>query len=171
MNTFPENNGLILELADRLEKVAPDELIPYPKIQEIILKDPQDGGRYMVDSARRKLIPKGFVFSAVVGVGLKRLRASAIATDVSRDGLQRVRRAARREVRKLETISKPEFDALTSEEKNSYLTGMTMQGLIAAQLDQKRVRKVEQIVASSQKTLQLDETLKLFMTNGKGMSA
>ena len=103
---IPELSVEVQLIEARLAKTAMNEIVPYSELSAIAGKDIQSPtNRWIIYRAWNRLLrDKRMVFAAVKGVGAKRLDDSAIATAVPESTVGRIRKAARRGLRKMGTL-------------------------------------------------------------------
>ena len=150
-------------IADRLNRLDVDELVPYSELSDIIKRDVQRGGRYVMDAARRRLLrDEGKVFGAVTNEGLKRLN-DAEKVDLFNSATKRIRRKARRTSRILMSVN---YDSLTPEEQTRHNLGLSVMGVISHITDGRKVRRLEAKIAEKHAIMAARESLSLFANDG-----
>lgn len=143
-----------------LQPRDPGSMVLYKTLSELIGRNVQAAGRYALQRAVKRLLDdEGAVWVAVSGQGVKRLTDSEIvALGPSYSG--RIRRAARRGVRKLMAVQ--DFDKLTPAERmrhNALVAGL---GAIHEMSKSRNLVKLEQLAGSTQVRLPLAKTLDAF---------
>lgn len=103
-------------LVDRLREIEENEIVTYSALSALIGDDVQEGGRHYLASAREKLAKEGYVFDAVVNVGVKRLDPIGIvaATD------NYLGKSVNAVVRAKRTLHVADYERLPDEEKKRY---------------------------------------------------
>src|ERR1041385_5121012 len=103
--TNPENEIIVQKLVGALEAAPVGELVPYIVLNKLVGRDVQNGSRYLLLKAQDRAEKNcGCIFESVRSVGIKRLSA-AEAPEIGLTAIRRVRRKARRGVRRLEHIN------------------------------------------------------------------
>lgn len=109
-----------------LEKAAVGEVITYESMTHHIGRDVRGGARGNLYSARRRLVNKGFVFSAVCNQGLKRLSDAEI---VGTSEAHRVR-VVRSGTRQRHIMAQVNVEKLTAEEKAEFNARLSYLGVL-----------------------------------------
>lgn len=148
---------------ERISRCAPDEIVTYEELSEILGRDAQSSGRHNVDSARRMLL-RGeggtrMAFSAVAGVGIKRMADSELANS-GRHFMSRIRGISKRGAQTLAAVG--DFDSLPNESKIAHNAALSLLGAIAQASKEKAIQKVESAVESANEKLSFAKTLALF---------
>lgn len=139
-----------------MRAVPVGETITWAKLSETIGEDAQ-AHRAPVISARRELLKEGIVFSAVIGIGYKRLDDSGIL-ESERGTPSRMVRAARKSIRKLSLV---EPAKLTQDERTTYAVTTATIGAMALFGSRKNVAQIEQHVRDNGE-IDAKQALKLF---------
>jgi hypothetical protein len=143
----------------RLIKALPREVITYEELSKIIRKDVRKR-RWLLDTARRRALRENcFVFDTVTGVGLQccddtgRVRVGAAK-------VKTVRKAANKGIVVLATVEK--FGEMSPELQAQHNTAMAMLGIAEQFAKPSTWQKINKVVTTTQRALQLEETLELF---------
>ena len=152
-------------LVDKLQTVKVGDVIPYSALSEVISQPVQTGtGQGRLRTARNIMQREhGSVFEAVKGEGLKRMD-SAGCVRVGTSYTQRIRRAAKRGLRKLLCAN---TDELSNTEKTDYNATASHLGVLH-HLTGRRATK--QLTAAAEKTnqrLPIGKTLEAFTENNE----
>jgi hypothetical protein len=149
-------------LFERLKKLGPGEIVPYPELAEIIGRDVQRGKGYSSAlSARNMLLNESprIVIEAVAKEGLKRLTDHECAM-IGPSVINGIRRKVRKGAKKLAAVQN--FDGLTREEKVAHNTGLSMLGAIQQAVSAKAVGRIEKEVERAVQAIPVSKTLALF---------
>ena len=158
-----ENVELANKLLGELLDLAQGEQISYSDIQAIIVHDPQFGrGRAIMDSARDMAIDKNIVTGSITNWGLKRLTDSQITNSVVVSTVERVRRAAKRGIRKYHAVE--DYSGLTRDEQLRHQASVCHLGALAQAADASNITKIETKIQESGKTISIESTFNLFTT-------
>lgn len=157
--SIPEMSVETRLLLQRLEKAAVGETVSYAELTNLCGRDVQGPARGMLYSAMRATLSSGVVFATVRKTGVKRLADNEIV-GVGEAAIPRIRRLARRSVRKLTAVQ--DFDAMPNEAKIRHNTMVSMLGAVAHVTGSKTVKEVQLRVAAAQNALPLRKTLAAF---------
>lgn len=145
----------IVAVADALRSCAPGETATYQTLDHALGADCRVS-RHIVMAARDRLHDEGFVFEAVPNVGYRRLTQEEIAATVPTRRAYRIRGQARRGLKELSAIERP--DALGPAERARYYAGAALMSAIAAVATNRGLKKIGQLATESA-SLPLDATL------------
>ena len=135
------------------------DMITYEQLSKAIGRDVRQFAKSSLDSARRSLLnAKNYVFSVEKGVGLKRLNDNEIV-DASEDDRKKLRRAARRSLKKLSVV---DFDNLTPDKKKQHIVASAQMGAVEMFANKNATKKIEAKVNETSKVLPIGETLRMF---------
>lgn len=148
---------------ERLQRCTPDEIVSYKELTELLGRDAQTAGYHNIAQARNMLL-RGeggtpMAFSAVVGVGVKRMADGDLANS-GRHYAARIRRTSKRGMQTLAAVS--DFDALPNESKIAHNAMVSLLGAIALASKEKSIQKIEIAVDKEQEKLSFAKTLALF---------
>jgi|DEB19_MinimDraft_3_1074340.scaffolds.fasta_scaffold09149_2 hypothetical protein len=131
----------------------------YDEMSKIIGRDVRVFAISSLRSARNLLLrEKGMVFGVETNVGLVRLNDSEIVSSVEADR-KKVHRASAKVIRKLGCVK---FDSLDDTQKKVHVTMSAQFGVLAMMSQKSSTKKIEESVKSSDATLAIGNTLKLF---------
>ncbi|SCM71564.1 hypothetical protein KL86PLE_100265 [uncultured Pleomorphomonas sp.] len=147
-------------ITQELAKCAKGEIIPYERICEVVSRPLDDIRGNIATAMRRVLRDKDFVFSAVRGVGLKRLTDAEIVAD----GSARTTALHKSAARAVERQSKADFDSLTNEQKIRFSAEMSVNSAIAMMTRESSIKKVEAKVPPAARELPTNDTLSMFIS-------
>jgi len=137
--TNPEHVAIIDRLAGALSALSIGAVLPYDIAAELAGRDVTGQYRYLLFAAREKAEKDlGCLFECVRRVGLKRLPASE-APEVGLASIRRVRKAARRGVKRLERLN---ANSLSAPEHRRVISYKAMLGAVALIADGNKARTV-----------------------------
>jgi len=143
---------------DLLSKCDPGDIVAYRTLSELISRDVQGAARSCLQSAMRRLVNDGVVFSCVRGVGIKRLSDSEIVGEGPAT-LAKIRRAVRRAGRKLQAVQ--DYDSLSHESQIAHNATISMFGALNHMSQPKTFKKLEGKIEETRASLPLAKTLEL----------
>lgn len=144
-------------IRDRLSKMDIGETISYKELSTIIQKD-ITGHRHIFYTAAKSLMPDGFVFDCVAGVGFRRLNDTE-KVDVAANGFTRIRKIANKCIRQAQAVT--DFDTLPNDKKLKHNMVLSIGGAVRLFTGSSGQKRVESAVTPV-KELDLSGTLKLF---------
>ena len=161
--SIPELSVDVITLEKLLESVAPGEVIPYQVLCDAVGRDVREGSRHILYSARCRLLKREppesrMVFGAVSGVGLKRLD-SVGCLSLGDQTIRHIKRASERGAFK---VACAVYDQLNTDDKIRFNAHLAQMGAINLMSKTSSVRRVQQAVATSAKSLANTEVLALF---------
>lgn len=143
------------------------ELVTYAEMSKAISKNVQKSGRSHLESAKRILLnEERKVFDTIRGQGVK-LLAPGEVVHKSRSSFDRMRRESGRGMKRLATLSKEEYDELSSDEKIECNSNRSFFGLFDMMSRKSSVKKIEAAVEQNKEVLSIGATMGLFRDNGK----
>ncbi len=145
-------------LMDRLLKTNVGDVVEYAELTGLIGRDVQDGARYVLDAAMRKLERDSHaVFGCIKDVGVKRLSSVEVVGTGERS-LQRIRRTSKRAAFRQSIVP---LDTLDDGTKTKSLTLSAMFGVLLHMTRPKVVQKLEAVCNAQMPTAKmLDEISK-----------
>jgi hypothetical protein len=143
---------------DRLSKAQPGETIPYAELDKLTGCDVRKKRCAIHTPISKLLVEQGMVFICERGVGIRLLHNSEIPSLGQRD-ITRVSNISRRCIKRLTAVN---FESLSSEEKVSHNTALTLLSLFQRGSSNKSMKLVEESVKRQANPLPMAETLKLF---------
>ena len=147
------------KVIERLGWCEPGDFVSYQELSQIAGGDIQDGKYFALDTGRKRLErDRSYVFATVKNEGVKRLTDEEIVR-TSEIGITKVRREARRSVRKLVCV---DFDTLTNVAKIKHNARLSVFGALAIVTSAKKQRLIEQAVSETKTRLDVGQTLRLF---------
>lgn len=164
-HTIQDAHPDALVLASKLEEVPEGETITYAALSAAIAGDVQRVARPRLQTARRIVMREHrIVFGTIRDVGLTRLAPPAVVRGAGA-GIQRVRRHAHREMRKLMTLNS---NTLAPEDQVRWVARTAMFGVLRHIAKPRRLAALEDRVRSmpTVAALPLAATLDVFR-NGK----
>jgi len=142
-------------IRQRLHEMKPGDEISYEELGKDINKD-VTGGMSALQSAKRSLLRDGFVFSAVTGVGIKRLIDVEIVKVGDKDIAVMRRRASKARL-KLSTVS---AEGLTPASNLDLIAKQSIIGAISIVTDHRSVEAIRGAVGGRSTELPIAATLK-----------
>jgi len=144
----------------RLKKAAPDELIDYKELSELIGRNVQTEARYIMESARRHARKERIYFGVVTNVGLKRLDDSG-KVKAGAGMLGKIRRTSRRAAKTLAAVE--DFATLPNELKVAHNTALSVYGIITQATGRKMQQRISERVDGAERgPLAMKKSLELF---------
>jgi hypothetical protein len=141
--TNPENAAIIDRLTDMLAAVPIGAAMTYSAASATVGRDVAGKHRYLLDAAREKAEKQlGCIFECVRTVGVKRLPASE-SPEVGLASIRRVRKAAKRGVKRLTRLN---ANSLSEPEHRRVISYRAMLGAIAMIADGNKARTVAAVV-------------------------
>lgn len=142
-------------LRQKLHEMKPGDTLTYAELSQAVSK-PVKGSFSALQSAKRSLLKEGYVFSAVVGEGIKRLTDGEVVSAADGD-ITSMRRRARKAGLKLSTVS---YDTLAPEKQLSLSAKSSIIGAVAALTTAKAITRMEKAVTGRSGELPIAETMK-----------
>lgn len=145
-------------LTDFLRKSVVGQIVTYQEMAGILGRDVQNGGRHVLQSARRRLEREDILFGTVWRVGVKRLNDAEIVDQAAHDvdGIRRrADRAAKRTLR-------ANYSQLSGEQRLQFNTRTTLLAIIAKIASKPKVKQLEEAVKTEEGRLPLAKTLEVF---------
>jgi len=139
---IPEMSVDARTLMERLQRCQVDETVSYEELSILIGRDVQRDVRYLLATARLRLLEDDdnpMYFGAVTNVGLKRLAAIDLV-GTGEQSLQHIRRTSRRAARVQAIVPLQELDAVT---KRNALFYQSMFGVLTCMTQHKVVKALE----------------------------
>lgn len=156
---IPEMSVDTRAIIKRLTSANPGDTVTYAEISALIGRNIQNGARYVLTSAIKHELADGRVWEAVRKEGVKLLRDNEIVS-VGEQAMPRIRRVARKAVRKLTAVQ--DFSALPNEQKIRHNTLISALGVLAHLTKPKQLTAVEERVRQSSAALPIGKTLEAF---------
>ena len=144
-------------VADRLRKLAVDEMVTYDELSEIIATDVRKAN--VIGTARNQLARDGIHIETVWGQGLARHEGGKVVAAANGD-IGKIHRATRRAKKKLTCVG--DISKLNSAECVQYNTTLTIACALESMTTNKAQKLVESRVQESQMVLPLAKTLEMF---------
>lgn len=157
---LPELSWETSKIYERLKVADIGELVPYKELSVLIDKeDIQNDCRWYMDSARRKLeIDEGIIFTVIPNKGLKRLDNEG-KIDCGDVAIKKVRRAAKRGMKKLGCV---DVGSLTNEKKTELFSRMSVLGAVRLFSGKKVIKGLENKTKLEPRFLNYKPNLDLF---------
>jgi len=160
--SIPENTAIVLKLEEKLQEVSSGDTVSYEELSKHIGKDVR-AIRWLLDKARNKTARElGCLFTAVRGVGIKRLLPKE-CPDYGVDSVRSVRRKSVREKKRLDRINP---NSLTLAERGMLVAASSIHGAVAYIADIKKV-KVAGAVIDPMNPIPRDKILAMLTTAKK----
>lgn len=141
--TNPEHAAIVGKLSDMLTALPIGGILTWDAATEAVQRDIRTRHRYLLMAARERAEKAlGCIFEAVRGEGLKRLSASD-SPEIGLSAIRRVRKAAKRGVRRLERIN---ANSLSEPEVKRVIGYRAMLGAIAMIADGNKARTVSAVI-------------------------
>lgn len=142
-----------------LETAEVGQLVTYAELSELIGRDVQGKGRYLLETAKRALLRRGIVFETVRGEGIKRASDIEIVDHRQQD-FDRIKRTAGRALNKLACVNQ---DSLNNEAKIKFNATASHLGVLRQLTSRKAIEAVEQQTRESKQQLPLARTIEAAM--------
>lgn len=144
----------------RLKQAAVGDTITYQELTTLVGGNIQGNKRYLLQSARGHVLRnEHMVFDCIEDVGVKRISDSEIVETVPNHTMTRIRRTAKRGVRKLACA---EYELLSGDEKTRFNAGASLLGAIAQLSKPTSLELIGPKIMEAQDKLPLAKTLELF---------
>lgn len=157
--SIPEMSADTRAIVQRLARCKPQDMVTYKELSALVGRNIQNGARYLLSSAIRALLRDRMVFESVRNEGVKRLADGEIV-DTSGTILPRVRRMAKRGIRKLTAVEN--FNELPNAAKVKHNTAISHLGLLAHLSTEKSAAQIEVKVEEAKQSLSLSKALDAF---------
>jgi hypothetical protein len=146
---------------DLLIKANVGDIIKYEEIEALLGRSVRgEKGAWILSSARRRAFTQNsMLFGTISKVGVKRLDDREIV-DSTHDALTRIHRASLKAARRLTAIR--DFDALGTSYQTKHNTNASALALLVYVTKESQLKKIEDKVAKSLRTLPLQKTLDSF---------
>lgn len=146
-------------LYQRLAAAAMGEVVAYDDLNDLIGRDVRRRAYGALASARRKALAEdGIVFDVVPKVGMKRLTDAEIVASTQAD-VRRLHKASRRAARK---VACAHYEQLPADSRITHNAVLSLFGAVHNITHVKRLKQLEQEVASTNGELPLAKTLAFF---------
>ena len=157
--TNPEHAAIVERLADQLGALSIGGTLTYSAASAACGRDVAGQYRYLLTAAREKAEKNhGCLFECVRTVGVKRLPANE-APDVGLASIRRVRKAAKRGVRRLDRLN---ANSLSEPETRRVVSYRAMLGAVAMIADGNKARTVAAAVTDTAKPIPPSNILEMF---------
>lgn len=147
-------------LIELLSAISIGTTVTYEQMQDKIGRNPQNGGRGSVQSARKALERDGVVFAAVKNVGLLRLDDVGVVRTAESD-VSSIRRKANRGFKRV-TLGVQNYTAMKPEDRMKFNATASILGMLSTSLKPQRLRRIEDRVKGESGVLPLMKTLEAF---------
>lgn len=152
-------------LIKMLEGTTEGGIVTYGAMTTELGRDVRKCAYFAIQTARTRMLnDHGIVFETVRGIGLKRL-SDVEVVDVGQSGLNRIRRACRKTLKKITAIS--DFDGMPPDVRLRHNVTATLLHFMDKAGSKKNTQRIEDAVQQTQGVLPLQKTLDAFKSNGK----
>jgi hypothetical protein len=136
------------------------DVVPYSELEELVGRSVRDKGAWILSSARRRAFTQNsMLFGTISKVGVKRLNDQEIV-DTAGAAITRIHKASLRAARNLTAIR--DFESLDTTYKTKHNTGASALALLNHITKEGQLKKLEEKVSKSLRTLPLQKTLDAF---------